>query len=558
MASDNYYNLGIFTRAVSTQNAAAQRWFDRGLVWNYGFNHDESVQCFRRALVEDPECAMALWGIAFSLGPNYNKPWEVFDEKELQHTLDETRAALTLAKTKASSATRVERALIEALQHRYPPVEAAAAAGAHQWNVAYAKAMESVYTEFPDDLDVTTLYVDALMNLTPWKLWDLRTGTPLPGARTLDAKVALERGLALDAFHPGLLHLYIHLMEMSQHPEAALRVADNLRGLVPDSGHLNHMPSHLDILVGDYRRAIASNTEAIRADARFAARDGAMNFYTLYRCHDFHFRLYAAMFAGQSRVAIDTVLALEESLPEALLRVESPPMADWLEAFRSMRVHVLIRFGRWADVIALALPTDRVLHSSTTAMIHYGKGVALAATGRVGEAEKERALFQEAKARLPGSRTLFNNTVQDILGVASAMLDGELEYRRGNVDEAFVNLERAIELNDALPFDEPWGWMQPVRHAYGALLLEQDRVEEAVDVYAADLGFSDLLPRALQHRGNVWALHGYYEGLVKLGRVAEARVVKPSLELAVAGADVPIKSSCFCRKGGVNKERVML
>ncbi|KAK0725846.1 hypothetical protein B0H67DRAFT_571714 [Lasiosphaeris hirsuta] len=556
MASDNYYNLGTFTRAVSTQNPTAQRWFDRGLVWNYGFNHEESVQCFRRALVEDPECAMALWGVAFSLGPNYNKPWEVFDEKELQRTLDETRAALTLAKKKASSAARVEQALIEALQHRYPRVEIAAAE-AHQWNVAYAEAMEAVYTEFPDDLDVTTLYVDALMNLTPWKLWDLRTGAPLPGARTLDAKAALERGLALDAFHPGLLHLYIHLMEMSQHPEAALRVADNLRGLVPDSGHLNHMPSHLDILVGDYRRAIASNTEAIGADARFAARDGAMNFYTLYRCHDFHFRLYAAMFAGQSRVAIDTVVALEDSLPEELLRVESPPMADWLEAFRSMRVHVLIRFGKWADIIALSLPADQVLHSTTTAMIHYAKGVALAATGRIAEAEKEQALFRAAAARLPGTRTLFNNTVADILGVASAMLDGELEYRKGNVDEAFVYLERAIELNDALPFDEPWGWMQPVRHAYGALLLEQDRVEEAVDVYAADLGFSDLLPRALQHRGNVWALHGYYEGLVKLGREAEARVVKPSLELAVAGADVPIKSSCFCRKGGI-KAKVML
>jgi hypothetical protein len=413
--------------------------------------------------------------------------------------------------------------------------------------------MRDVHRRFGDDLDVATLHADALMNLTPWALWDIRTGLPAEGSRALEAKQVLDAALALDGGdrHPGLLHLYIHLMEMSSTPEDALVVADRLRGLVPDAGHLRHMPTHLDVLCGDYRRAVASNTDAVEADERFLAQRGAMNFYTLYRCHDLHFRVYAAMFAGQSQVALDTVSLLEAAVPEELLRVESPPMADWLEGFLAMRVHALIRFGRWRDVLDLALPADPVLYCVTTAMLHYARGVALAATGRVEEADAERELFHAAVERVAPSRTLFNNTCLDILAIAASMLDGELDYRRGHHDEAFAHLRRSIALDDALPYDEPWAWMQPTRHAYGALLLEQGHVEEAAAVFAADLGLDDALPRALQHPNNVWALHGYHECLVGLGRSAEARIVERQLRLAVAVADVPIEASCFCRLGAV-------
>jgi tetratricopeptide (TPR) repeat protein len=409
--------------------------------------------------------------------------------------------------------------------------------------------MESVYQRFPDDLDVATLYADSLMNLTPWELWDLQTGQPASAARTIDIKAVLERALAQDGAlrHPGLLHMYIHLMEMSGAPETALLAADNLRGLVPDAGHLNHMPTHLDILCGDYRKAITSNSAAIRADEKYLARAGAVNFYTLYRSHDYHFRIYAAMFAGQSRVALDTADELGSSIPDALLRRESPPMADWLEGFLAMKVHVLIRFGRWQEILDLEVPRDEKLYCVTTAMIHYGKGVALAATGRVDQADMERDLFREAVKRVPTSRMLFNNKCIDILAIADAMLDGELEYRRGNFDAAFDHLKRSISLDDGLPYDEPWGWMQPTRHAYGALLLEQGRVEEAATVYSADLGLDGTLPRPLQHPNNVWSLHGYNECLMKLGRTAEARIIEQQLKLATATADVAIRSSCYCR-----------
>ncbi|MFD4260133.1 hypothetical protein ACFWR9_21575 [Streptomyces sp. NPDC058534] len=543
----DYYDLGVHGRPVTTSSPEAQRWFDRGLVWTYAFHHEEAVACFEAAAAADPDCAMAHWGIAYALGPNYNKPWEAFDAEELTRNVDRAHTAVELAHDKAARATPVERALIGALRARYP--QARAVEDCSVWNAPYADSMRAVHALAPDDLDVATLYADALMNLTPWQLWDLRTGLPAEGARTLAAKEVLDRALAADGGleHPGVLHLYIHLMEMSPTPEAALTVADRLRGLVPDAGHLLHMPSHLEVLCGDYRRVVSDNSAAVAADEKYRARAGAMNFYTLYRTHNYHFRIYGAMFLGRYDVALGTAAQLEASVPEELLHVQSPPMADWLEGFLAMRVHVLIRFGRWADILALPLPADPRLYCVTTAMLHYARGVALSATGRVAEAEAERVLFRDAVARVPDTRMLFNNTCADILAVASAMLDGELEYRKGDHATAFAALERAIGLDDNLPYDEPWGWMQPTRHAYGALLLEQGRVAEAEAVYRADLGLDDTLPRALQHPGNVWALHGLHECLVRLDRAGEARIVAQQLRLAAALADVPVEASCFCR-----------
>ncbi|MET8446087.1 hypothetical protein [Streptomyces sp. NPDC005209] len=545
----NYYDLGGHGRRVSTSSPEAQTWFDRGLVWTYGFHHEEAVRCFEAAGAADPDCAMADWGIAYALGPNYNKPWEFFDEQDLARTVERTHTAVERAHAKAASATPVERALIEALRARYPRTRAADAEECGVWNAAYADAMRGVHELAPDDLDVATLYADALMNLTPWELWDIRTGRPAEGARTTEAKAVLERAMAIEAgaWHPGLLHMYIHLMEMSSTPEAALTVADRLRDLVPDAGHLQHMPSHLEVLCGDYRRVVSDNAAAIAADEKYHARAGAMNFYTLYRCHNLHFRIYGALFLGRLQDALDTARRLEAAVPEDLLRVESPPMADWLEGFLAMRVHVLIRFGRWEDILRLPLPTDPRLYCVSTAMLHYARGVALSATGRIAEAGTERALFREAVARVPETRMLFNNTCVDILAVASELLDGELAYRTGDFDAAFAALRRSIERDDNLPYDEPWGWMQPTRHAYGALLLERGLVAEAEAVYRADLGLDDTLPRALQHPGNVWSLHGYHECLVRLGRTGEAGIVAQQLKIAAATADVPITSSCFCR-----------
>jgi tetratricopeptide (TPR) repeat protein len=222
-------------------------------------------------------------------------------------------------------------------------------------------------------------------------------------------------------------------------------------------------------------------------------------------------------------------------------------MADWLEAFLSLRAHVFIRFGRWEDIVRLQVPKDQFLYSMTTSILHYAKGVAFAAMGRIEQAQEQQCLFQSAVKRVQPSRSLFNNTCLDILAVAQAMLDGEVAYRMGNIEASFSSLRKAIDLEDNLPYDEPWGWMQPARHAYGALLLEQGHVERALEVYMADLGMSSVLPRALQHPNNVWALHGVHECLVRLNRLPAAKEIKGQLLKASAASDVHIHASCFCR-----------
>jgi tetratricopeptide (TPR) repeat protein len=469
--------------------------------------------------------------LAFALGPNYNKPWDLFDEKELRVTLRDINEANNEAKQYISRSTELERALIDAIQVRVPKGLDEAAFRA--CNEKYAEAMKGVYERFPDDLDIASLYADSIMNLSAWDLWDLKTGEPTKGARSSEAKDILEKVLQQDGAHqhPGVPHLYIHLMEMSKTPEVALNCADRLRKLAPDAGHLVHMPSHLDILIGDYRRAIDSNTDACLADEKYVAEHGGDNFYSFYRMHNYHSLIYAAMFAGQSEVALNTVDRMEASLPISLLRIKSPPMADWLENFASVRVHVLVRFGRWKDLIGLEMPADKDLYCVTAAMMHYGKGVAYAATGDIPNAQRERDALGEAVERIPSSRICgdFPNRSNVVLQVGVAMLDGELEYRKGNYDVAFKHLETAIEQDDNLVYAEPWPWMQPTRHAYAALLMEQGQVEDAATAYKADLGFDDTLPRARQHPNNIWALHGYHECLLKLGKKDEAGIVSQQL-----------------------------
>jgi len=544
-----YFSLGNYSRSVSTSSPQAKTWVERGLAWSYAFHHEEAVACFQRAIAADPDCALAHWGIAYALGPNYNKPWEAFQPGEAQTAVARAHAAVTQAERCAGLATGPEQALIAALGYRYP--DDRPSGDNARWNRDYAGAMRAAYRDYPDDLDVAVLFADALMNLTPWQLWDTATGKPADGAATIEIRDVLDRILTSPAgrAHIGALHLYIHLMEMSQTPEDALWAGELLRDLAPDAGHLVHMPTHLDVLCGDYRQAVAGNDAAIKADARVSEQHGATTFYMLYRAHNYHFKIYGAMFLGQSHTALETADALARLLPDSLLRTEIPPMADWLEGFVSIRVHALIRFGRWQQLIDNPLPSDQELYCVTTAMLAYGKGIAYATTGDIDAARETQRQFTAAVSRVPVTRTIFNNTCQDILQVAAAMLAGELDYREGHYETAFAHLRRAVDLDDDLPYDEPWAWMQPARHALGALLLEQGHVEEAGKVYRADLGLDGSLPRPCQHPGNVWSLHGYHEVLSRLGRSDEAAIIGQQLRIALARADVPIGASCFCRTG---------
>jgi tetratricopeptide (TPR) repeat protein len=552
----SYFDIEVYSRKITTTSDEAQRWFDRGLVWTFAYCHEEAAKCFSKVLEHDPDCAMAHWGIAYAVGPNYNMQWHHFDPagkaQALAAAYDTTQAALALK----DNATPLERRLIEALPSRYPqrdPID-----DQTTWNVDFMNAMRAAYEAHQDDLEVACIFVEAIMNVTPWQMWDLKKGTVAEGAGTVEAEAVLDRCFTNAAAwkHPGLLHLHVHLMEMSPHPERALRTGDVLRTLVPDAGHLIHMPTHIDILCGDYRDTLFWNEKAIDADMKFVEREGAMNFYTAYRVHNYHFAIYGAMFLGQYEPALRAAEGLIETTPEALLRLQTPPMADFIESYFSMKEHVMIRFGKWREIIALPPVADPELYCVTNAMRLYATGVAHAALGDIPGAENKRLEFLEARKSVPDSRYLHNNSCLDLLDIAEAMLEGEIEYRKGNFDVAFSHLRRSVELDDTLPYDEPWGWIQPTRHALGALLFEQGRVKEAEAVYREDLGMGGSLSRATIHPDNVWSMKGLSDCLKAggAGDTEEARLLAQRLDFALSRADGRVAASCFCARAAMAAE----
>jgi len=549
----DYFDIGGYSREITTTSPHAQLWFDRGLIWTYSYNHELAIECFQKALEYDSRCAMAYWGLAYAIGPNYNYEWWMMDPVTKANALgtayDSTRTALALV----HKVTPPERALIEALTARYPqrePIEQQ-----KPWNNNFAAAMKKAYEAHPHDIEVATVYAESILNQTPWKMWDIWKNKIAEGAGTVQAQRVLEKFLNTPEgrVHPGILHLYVHLMEMSPTPEKALIAGDRLRVLVPDAGHLIHMPTHIDIQCGHYRDALYWNQKGIEADLRVAERQGRMNLYTSYRVHNYHFAICGAMFLGQYEPAIAAANEMIREIPVELMKLESPPMADFLEGYVSTKTHVQIRFGRWRDIIAEPLPQDQILYCNTTASMHYAKAVAHAALGQVEKSEAERKLFMEARAKVPESRYLHNNRCIDLLAVAQQMLDGELEYRKGNYDLAFTHIRKAVALEDSLAYDEPWGWIQPVRHALGALTLEQGRIEEAEQAYREDLGLAGELPRACIHPDNIWSLKGLDECLRRrgVGDTAEAKMIRQRLKLTTARSDLPVGASCHCAQAAM-------
>jgi tetratricopeptide (TPR) repeat protein len=549
------YDLGDHGFPVTTTSPEAQRWFDRGLLWTYGYNHEEAVACFQRALEADQGCAMAHWGIGYASGPNYNMPWDLFDDAGRAQALAAGHAAARAAAAHAAGCAPWEAALIGALPARYPqtdPIEDMAA-----WDRDFAEAMRAAFRAHPESLEVRAIFAEALLNLTPWKMWDLQSGGPAEGAATEEAQTVLEEAMADDPAamrHPGILHLYVHLMEMSPVPERAMKAGDVLRTLVPDAGHLVHMPTHIDVLCGQYQNVVHWNEVAVAADEKFWRDRGPFNIYSGYRLHDYHFVIYGALFLGQIEPALRAVRGAWATVPEEMLRVESPPMADYFESYLSFEPHVLVRFGRWREAAALELPADPDLYCTLAANVHYARGVAHAALGDVQRAEAEEASYLAAMARVPETRLLHNNRVVDLLAIGAEMLRGEILYRKGEVDAAFAALRRSAALDDALPYDEPWGWMQPTRHALGALLLEQGRHGEAEAVFREDLGLGGRLSRATIHPDNVWSLKGLHDCLEARGETAEIVHVRQRLDLAQARADHTVAASCFCAQSTLAAE----
>jgi tetratricopeptide (TPR) repeat protein len=339
---------------------------------------------------------------------------------------------------------------------------------------------------------------------------------------------------------------------MSPEPERALAAANQLRDLSPESGHLLHMATHIDVLCGQYLEAVEANNQATRADLKYMDLRGKGEFYMISCLHDFHSKMYAAMFVGQLAPAMQAAKGIQSIVDDEMLQIDRRYLASTLEGYYSSKIHVLIRFGCWQAAIDEPLPDNQALYPITTALVYYGKTIGYAALGDITAARHCKSRFDRLHAAIPDWHIMANNPSRDILAVAAAMSNGELEYHAGNHEIGYDHLRKACELSDNLAYSEPWPWMHPPRHALGALLLEQGQIEEAMQHYADDLGINNSLPRCLQHRDNIWALHGYLECLKRLGQTDDIEVFQQKLSRVIINADINIDSSCCCRKNTFN------
>ncbi|MBI3118550.1 MAG: hypothetical protein HYZ00_07680 [Candidatus Hydrogenedentes bacterium] len=511
---------------VTTASAAAQATFDRGLALAYAFNYGLAEKTFRTAAELDPNCAMAWWGVALVNGPHINFP-KVPPEK--------ARAAwdaVGRARKLAGGLSPKEEALLAALEKRYVAQQPD---DRRPLDEAYAAAMRDVSKAYPDDVNVSTLFAESMMDLRPWDLWTLE-GTPQPGTEEIVA--TLERAMALDPRHPGANHLYVHTVEASPRPERAVPAADHLRDVAPGvgvgTGHLVHMPAHIYARVGRWHDALVANQHAMEADAVYRAENPRPGFFALYMLHNMHFYAYAAMMQGRSADALKAARQMVGSVPPELL-TEFAPVADGYMIFVS---EVLMRFGQWEALLAEPAPAEGLPLSR--ALWHFTRGAAFTALDKLDEAEAERTAFREAAAKVPEEWRFGNSPASNVLAVAAGVLDGEIAAKRGEFNTAILRLEEAVRIEDQLRYDEPPDWIQPVRHTLGAVLLRAGRHKGAETVYREDLA---------KYPGNGWSLFGLARALHLQNKPGEAALVERQFADAWADADMKMQSSCLCQPG---------
>jgi len=517
-----YGNLGDHHREITTSVPAAQQYFDQGLRLYYAFNHPEAIRAFRAAQRLDSLCAMCYWGEALAWGPNINLPMDSAGGVA-------AHAALQRALAARSHASAVERALIDALASRYAPPERVTAPRA-ALDSAYATAMADVARAHPGDNDVAVLYSESLMDLRPWNYWT-RDGSLQPG---MDAALSrLERVVASNPRHPGACHFYIHAVEAA-HPERAVPCAERLAALMPGAGHIVHMPGHIYIRVGRYMDAVKANEHAVHADETYIRdqRPGVSVYTAGYYPHNFDFLAFAAAMAGRAEQAIGASDRQASVVPSDML---AAPGMTFLQHHMTRRLQLRVRFGRWDEILRTSAPPEDLPHA--TGMWHYARGRALAANGKLPEAEAELARVHAAATdpRLAGVRLEFNDS-PTILGIAEHVLAGSIAHARGDHSEAVSHLREAAAIEDGLTYGEPPDWTVPVRHDLGAALLAAGRATEAERVYREDLK---------RFPSNGWSLLGLSQSLRTQGKSAEADRVMADFRRAWSAADVEIGSSRY-------------
>ena len=506
-----YDNLGSHGRDITTPSSEAQAYFDQGLRLQYAFNHAEAIESYLVALSHDENCAMCWWGIALANGPNING---AMDAAAGQAAWE----AITEAQAHAGDASEVERALIDALAERYgadPLADRVAR------DSAYANAMADVAERFPDDDDVLTLYGAALMNLRPWDYWagEYENRVPNPGTETIVE--TLEQALALDPDNPGACHYYIHAVEAA-FPKRAEACADRLRELMPGAGHIVHMPGHIYIRVGRWADAVEANEHAVHSDETYIADQNPMGVYpAAYYPHNYHFMAFAATMAGMSEKAMEASVIVSPKIPkEVALEVA------WIQNAIVFPHLTAVTFGRWDQVLGFEMP-DRDLRQAT-AMAHYARGVAMAAKGdaegAASELEQLRAIIEEDPA----------NAENPVMAIAMHALQGEMALRTGDAAGAIAHFEIAVDLEDAMVYEEPPLWYYPIRHSLGRAYLEAGRPADAETAYRRDLA---------RFPENGWSLFGLAQALEAQGE--DATGTWEQFEEAWQDADVTLTASRF-------------
>jgi tetratricopeptide (TPR) repeat protein len=515
-----FEGMGTFHRKISSSSAEAQTYFDQGMRFMWAFNHDEASRSFARAAQLDPQCGICLWGVALTVGPNYNMP-----------TMAEPRAkvafeCLQRASSMLDHASPDERALINALKARYPHPTALDPSNEGPVLTAYADAMRSVAAQFPHDADIQTMYAESLMNTNAWKLWTPE-GKAAPG--TDEIVKTLESVLARDPSHPGANHYYVHATEASPHPEKAIAAAERLRGMMPAAGHLEHMPSHTMQRVGRYEDAAEANRKGAAADRVYLSKTQPPDYYAMYVAHNFQFLGYATAMEGRKAETLSVMAQLKAVFPEdAMLAM---PGTDW---YGSERYLALVRFGLWDEMLSEAAPNPSL--KALTGGYLYARVAALAARGRIAEAKQAREELENTRASLPPDATAGLNRAADVLALASSLASAQLQMAEHQDRDAIATLTAAVAQEDRLSYDEPADWFIPVRHMLGAELMKVGDFAQAESVYRRDLN---------RNPSNGWSLFGLAKALRQQGKTSEAGTVDGWVATAWKRSDVTLTASIF-------------
>lgn len=515
-----FEGLGTFHRKITTRSPLAQQYFDQGMRFIWAFNHDEATRSFAKAAMTDPKCASCYWGVALTLGPNYNMP--MMSTARARVGLQ----ALQKARANAKLAAPVERGLIEAAAKRYAGPEQVDPSNSKPLLNAYVKAMKALVAKYPNDLDLRTMYAEGLMNTNPWKLWNA-DGTQNPGTQQiLDA---LRFVLKRDPTHPGANHYYIHAIEASPHPEYALAAAEALQGMMPAAGHLDHMPAHILQRVGRYEEAAEANRKGAAADLAYLKETAPPDYYPMYLIHNFQFLGSAAGMEGRRAETITALRAARAHIPDSMLL--AMPGLDWGASFI---YDGYIKFGMWSDLLKESPPSSKL--PGATISYLQSRVTALAATGKVDEAKAELAKAASLIGAVPADATQGNNAAKPLYQVGQLKAEARVARSEGRRDEAIRLLTEAVAAEDQLAYNEPSDMIFPTRHLLGAELLAAGKPTQAEAVYREDLK---------RHPDNGWAYFGIGQALAAQNKGTDAAVADKAFERTWSRADVHLASPAF-------------